>query len=132
MVPVSAGAQGVVGLWLHAIRAGSPITLFGDGGAVRDFVYIADVADAIECAADVAPQGIINLGSGVGTSLAQLLEVIRVTVAPHEVEVMREPARGIDPAANWLDVSRAHKQLGWQATTSLADGIARTWASVNA
>ena len=78
-----------------------------------------------------APGGPINIGSGEGTSLADLLEVVRVAVAPHEVDVRREPARGIDPAAAWLDVARASELLGWRATTSLADGIARTWAAVS-
>ena len=39
---------------------------------------------------------------------------------------------GVDPAAAWLDVARASDVLDWRATTSLADGIARTWAAVNA
>ncbi len=128
-------SQGVVGHWLAAVRAGEPITMFGDGSAVRDYVYIDDVAQAISTAAQLRPGGIINVGSGEGTSLAQLLEVVRgavanPAVAPREIEVVHQPARGVDPAAAWLNVTRAREVLGWRATTSLADGIARTWAAV--
>jgi UDP-glucose 4-epimerase len=133
--------QGVVGHWLAAVHAGEPITIFGDGSAVRDYVYIDDVAQAVATAALGQPGGIINVGSGEGTSLAQLLEVVRAAVAnsaaadpggtPREIEVARQPPRGVDPAAAWLDVERAKEVLGWSATTSLADGIARTWAAVD-
>ncbi|MGC4175307.1 NAD-dependent epimerase/dehydratase family protein [Demequina sp.] len=124
------GGQGVVGHWLAAIRTGQPITLFGDGSAVRDYVYVDDVADAIATATERRHEGLINVGSGVGTSLAQLLGVVQKTVAPHPVEVRSEPARGVDPVAAWLGVDRAAQHLGWRATTSLEDGLARTWDAV--
>ena len=126
------GGQGVVGHWLAAIRRGQPVTVFGDGSAERDFVFIDDAAAAIATAAERAPAGIINIGSGEGTSLARLLEVVTSAVAPSEVRVRREPPRGVDPASAWLDVSRAREALGWRATTTLEVGIARSWAGVNA
>ena len=126
------GGQGVVGHWLAAIRTGRHVTIFGDGSAVRDYVYIDDAAAAVANAAERGHGGVINVGSGEGTSLAELLEVVARAVAPAEVEVLRAPPRGVDPAAAWLDVSRAREALDWQATTSLVEGLARTWAVVNA
>ena len=121
----------MVGHWLAAVRTGQPVTIFGDGSAVRDYLYIDDAAAAVATAAERAPGELINVGSGEGTSLAQLLEVVRGAVAPHEVDIRREPARGVDPAAAWLDVARASDLLGWRATTPLAEGIALTWAAVS-
>lgn len=123
-----ATGQGVVGAWLHAIRAGAPVPFYGDGSVTRDYVFIEDCADAIAITAERRPGGIINIGSGAGTSLAELLSVVEESVAPRPVHVDRRPARGVDPADAWLVVSRAAEVLGWRATTSLADGVARTWA----
>ena len=124
--------QGVIGHWLAAIHDGSPVTLYGDGSTVRDFLYIDDLGEAVAAAALGRPGGVINIGSGEATSLAGLLELVHHAVALHPVEVIREPARGIDPPANWLDVSRAREVLGWQPRVGLAEGLARTWAAVRA
>jgi UDP-glucose 4-epimerase len=124
------GGQGVIGQWLAAVSSGIPITMFGDGSAVRDFIFVDDLAQAVALVAARKPRGIFNIGSGEGTSLAKLLNLVTDVVAPHPVEVRREPARGIDPPAAWLDVSHARSELGWGATTRLADGVAQTWAAV--
>jgi len=128
----SVGGQGVVGYWLAAILAAAPVTIFGDGSAVRDYVYVDDTAAAVAATVERRPTGVINIGSGVGTSLAELLNVVTATVAPQPVDVRREPPRGVDPAAAWLDVRRARDVLGWSATTTLSEGIAATWAAVGA
>lgn len=121
--------HGVVGAWMRAIRAGEPLTIYGDGSTRRDFVYIDDVTDAIASAVEREAAGAVNIGSGVGTSLAELLAAVSVAAAPREVEVRWEPARGIDAPDNWLDVRRAREHLGWAPATPLADGLARMWAA---
>lgn len=129
--PGQTGAtQGVLGAWLRAVRDGQPVTLFGDGSAVRDYVFIDDFAAAAAAAAERLPGGVINIGSGEGTSLAELLDIVTDAVAPIPVEVRREPSRGIDAPAVWLDVTRARETLDWTATTPLAEGIARTWEAI--
>jgi len=126
------GGQGVIGQWLAAVRAGRPITLFGDGSTVRDFVYVDDVAEAVANAAEKRPHDTVNVGSGEPTSLADLLNAVTDAVAPHPVEVHREPPRAVDPPAAWLDVRHAQVALGWRPTVSLAEGLARTWSAVGA
>lgn len=121
--------HGVVGAWMRAILAGEPLTIYGDGSTRRDFVYIDDVTGAIAAAVERGAAGAVNIGSGVGTSLAELLEAVTVAVAPRKVDVRWEPARGIDAPNNWLDVRRARDELGWEPTTPLAEGLARIWAA---
>lgn len=122
-----AGGQGVLAHWMRAVRAGEPITLYGDGSTARDYVYVDDVAEAIALAAERTPGGILNLGSGMGTSLATLAEVLTSVAGPGRVEVRREAARGTDAPSTWLDVARAREVLGWSARVPLADGVARMW-----
>lgn len=124
------GGQGVIGHWLAAVQDGRPITLFGDGSVVRDYLYIEDLAAAVATAAERRLPGVVNIGSGAGTSLAELLDLVHDAVAPLEVTVHREPARGIDPPAAWLDTTRARTELGWEPTVSLIEGLSRTWAAV--
>lgn len=73
--------QGVVVAFLAAVMSGAEIVLYGDGRVVRDFVYVGDVALAVDrlrpAVAETAAQSrVVNVGSGTGTSLAALLEAV--------------------------------------------------------
>lgn len=124
----AAPGQGVVGHWLRAVLDGQPVTVYGDLGTVRDYVYVDDVADALVRLDDLeAAPGVVNVGSGAPTSLKDVAEAIEdVTGTPLAID--HQPARPFDIAASWLDVSLAEGELGWQATTPLTVGVARMWS----
>ncbi|MGW0520080.1 NAD-dependent epimerase/dehydratase family protein [Crossiella sp. NPDC003009] len=125
--------QGVVGQWLLAIRAGAPLRVFGDPRARRDYVYVDDVVRAMLRVYDLVVLGlaariprVLNIGSGLPVSLTDLAAAIGpATHCP--VRLAHEPGRGFDRHDVWLDCSLAAHTLGWRVTTSLADGLARTW-----
>jgi UDP-glucose 4-epimerase len=125
------GEQGAVGIFLGRICRQEPITLFGDGQAIRDYIYIRDVADAFLAAAAVAnpPHRVFNIGSGEGVSLGELLQVVQ-EVTGRQAIIEHVPGRAVDVPRVVLDVSRARRELGWQPTTPLRQGIERTWAWV--
>lgn len=122
--------QGVVAHWLSAIAEGRQIQLIGSDDLARDYVYIDDVADALArvhlCSGPVPP--VVNIGSGIPTTLGDLLNLVEQIVAPAPVAVRREPGRTFDAASTWLDISRASSALGWLPTVSLREGLTRTWA----
>lgn len=122
------GQQGVVAVFLHRLYAGQPITIWGDGGVVRDYLYVSDLVEALELAAEVETrQKVLNIGNGQGTSLNDLIALMaEVTGRRPEVEYL--PGRMLDVPANVLEVSRAREELGWKAHTDFADGIGRTWS----
>jgi UDP-glucose 4-epimerase len=129
---------GVVAHWLAAAAGGQPLVLFGDPRARRDYVYVDDVVAAMTgvydrvCRNPVArSQGLptLNIGSGIPTSLAQLLGLIE-SVTGRRLEVHRVAAREVDRQDTWLDTTAAARLLGWQARTPLAHGLARTWCSI--
>jgi len=93
--------------------------------ARRDFVAVTDVASAIKCLIEGEPEyPIYNVGSGVATSNAQLVELIiensKLKDKPKVVQTSGEPER---PAASQADVSRLKNEFGWQPKTALSDVI---------
>ena len=122
-----ASQQGAVGVFLHRIRTGQPITIWGDGSVVRDYLYVSDLVDALEMAARVETQvRLFNIGSGQGTSLNELIDLMAAVV--HEQPAVEYlPSRRLDVPASVLDITRADTQLGWRPKTDLMEGISRTW-----
>lgn len=123
---------GVVAIFLERLAAGAPTTIYGDGTQTRDFVYVADVARAVLAAGDHPGGGLVfNVGSGVETSVNALHEACRATAGSDEPPA-HEPARAGDVRRSVVDPRRAEAELGFRATTSLADGLATTWDWVRA
>ena len=119
------GQQGAIAVFLHHVYAGRPISIWGDGGVVRDYLYISDLMDALERAAEAEPQ-VLNIGSGRGTSLNELVRLMAEVVG-EQPAVEYLPARALDVPVSVLDIGRARAELGWSPKTELAEGIARTW-----
>jgi UDP-glucose 4-epimerase len=121
------GQQGAVPVFLNRLRTGRPVTIWGDGSVVRDYLYVSDLVEALKLAAETETQEkTINVGSGRGTGLNELVAIIaEVTGERPAVEYVQ--GRTLDVPANILDVARAREELGWSATTDLAEGVERTW-----
>ncbi len=117
---------GVVSIFLDRLARGEQAVIFGDGLQVRDFVFVGDVVEALLAAAG-HDGGVFNVGSGVETSVLMLYSAC-AEAAGVAAEPVFEPARLGDLRRSALDVSRAAAELGFRAGTSLADGIAQTWA----
>lgn len=121
-----ASAQGAVTVFLDRALRGEPIEIWGDGSVVRDYVYVGDVARAFAAALDYAgPERVINVGSGEGRSLNDVVAVIEATLG-RTVTVNHLPGRRFDVPANVLDIALARARLKWRPETPFADGIART------
>ena len=116
---------GVVSIFLERMARGEETTIFGDGLQSRDFVYVGDVVDALLAAGGRKP-GVYNVGSGRETTVLDLHRACRA-VAGSEAEPLFADARLGDVRRSALDVSRAARELGWQAKMTLPEGLARTW-----
>ncbi len=101
-----------------------PLVVWGDGSAIRDFVYSSDVAEGILLAMyHGTGDGFVNLGSGIGYSIKELLEALHGFLDfKHEFNnnLGGHPKRV-------LDISLARKTINYNPTTSLQDGLKRTW-----
>ncbi len=119
--------QGAIPVFLKCILAGKPIVIWGDGSVVRDYVYVEDVARAFQLAAEYAgEQRVINIGSGTGVSIRQLLaEIEAVVQRPCGVEF--QGGRPFDISQIYLDIARARRELNWSPRVMLREGLQLTW-----
>jgi UDP-glucose 4-epimerase len=100
-----------------------------DGSCIRDYLHVKDLAHAHLLALDKLTKSehqIINLGSGRGYSVLEVIDQIEKSV---EVEINRNicPARSGDPAVLLADISLAKVKLGWQPTLGLSEIILDSW-----
>jgi UDP-glucose 4-epimerase len=117
----------MVPLFITAIAAGEPVTVFGDGEQSRDFTYVANVVDATLLAADAdgANGRIFNVAAGSPASVNAVAETIgRILGKP--VERRFAPPRPGDIRDSWADVTAAREILGYQPTVDLEEGLRRT------
>ena len=122
--------QGIVAAAFAAALAGSPLTLFGDGSQLRDYLYIDDFSSALDAILDRGKNGATyNVGSGIGVRSDDLLAMIGTSVAGdgRRLEVVHADSRPFDVDRNVLDSSRITAATGWRATTALEDGLEQTW-----
>ena len=110
--------------WLNLIDEGKPLTLFGDGSSSVDFVYVGDVvrANLLACETD-RPTAIVNVCSGVETKMRDLAALLlELTGSSAGMEFKPQPRGGL-PARRVGDPTRARELLGFEARTSLKDGV---------
>jgi UDP-arabinose 4-epimerase len=102
-----------------------------DGTAIRDYVHVLDLAqghlDALEYLAAGGASAVVNLGTGRGASVAEVIAAAEaisgVTIPTHDA-----PARDGDAPAIWADASRARALLGWQVQYGLDAIVRSAWA----
>jgi len=106
-------------------RKENPIVVWGDGRAVRDFVYSRDVAEGVVLAMHYGTSGdFVNLGSGVGHSIRDVVEALRSFI---EFDYLFDTSKPSGVPKRVMDISRAGEWLGYAPATSLAEGLRRTW-----
>jgi len=114
----------VVPQFVHHIIGRGSVVVFGDGSQTRDFVYVGDVVDAL-LSAGTAPnvdQQVINVGSGVETSIDQLVQAISATVgATADVIYNTEKSSGIPHLV--ADLTKARQLLNFKPRVSLSEGL---------
>jgi UDP-glucuronate decarboxylase len=113
---------------VQALR-GEDLTIYGDGTQTRSFCYVDDLVEAMIRMMDNAENdpGPVNLGNPVESTILQIAETIRRLTGSSSRIVFR-PLPVDDPRQRQPDISRARELLGWEPTTGLEDGLAKTIA----
>jgi UDP-glucose 4-epimerase len=118
----------VISKFSAALAANQPVEIFGDGEQTRDFLYVADLAEALELAGERPVAGqILNVGSGTATKVNEVARLLsEITVSP--VRAARKEARPGDLRHSQADIGKAIAKLGFTPRTSLREGLERTLA----
>ena len=120
------GILGAVTTFTYKALKGEEIVVYGDGSVVRDYIYIEDEVKAIlNIADDEGEDRLYKVGSGMGTSLCQLLKIIEDTLGL-TLKIRYVPGRAVDVPVNYLDISRYEMKFGRFDVLSLPEGIRRT------
>ena len=124
------GEAGVIAIFCGKLRAGERPLVYGDGRQTRDYVYVGDVVKAALTAAESEACGPVNVGAGIETDVLELASRLAEIAGAEGFEPEFAPAREGEVLRIALDASRAERELGWRAETSVADGLRRTLDSI--
>lgn len=119
------GEAGVIAIFTARMLRGEAPLIHGTGLDERDYVYVDDVARAVLLSLDRADGEVINIGTGVGTSVVEIFDRLR-DLTGFTGERRHGPARLGDVPSMRLDPGRAEKALGWSPRVPLDEGMRRT------
>ncbi len=121
------GEAGVVAIFSSKMIAGETPTIFGDGNQTRDYVFIDDVVHAFSLAAEKGNGRLVNIGTGLETSVNALCRLLADITG-----FSGQPANAPPPVGELrrcaLDNKLAAETLGWKPWTHLEDGLGETVA----
>ncbi len=121
------GEAGVVAIFSERMLGGRPVTVYGDGRQTRDYIHVTDVAQAFLLAGRSKQAGTFNVGTGIETSVIDLLDVLQRAVGT-SADVEFEPLRRGELLASALDSSHIGRVLGWESQIDVAAGLESTVA----
>jgi UDP-glucose 4-epimerase len=120
--------QGLIPAILSAVSEDREFQVYGDGGAVRDYIFIADAVAAITRATAVPEKSrneVINVGSGQGASVLEVIALCEEFLE-RKLSLRFNPVDGPAISRSVLDISKAERLLGWRPETSLREGLKAT------
>ncbi len=121
----SKGEGGVISIFNQQLRKKQSIEIFGSGNQTRDFIYVSDVVDANLAAITSRANIIVNISTGIGTSLNQIVRCIK-TVYINNVDILYTSERSGDIDHSVLDNERAKRCLRWEAHYDIIAGLKET------
>lgn len=114
---------GFIAAAVEAVRQDSPLDIWGDGQATRDFVHLDDVAEAILRAASYCGESaIFNIGTARETSLLEICKIVS-DLSGRPLKLVFHEGRSVDVQRNCLAIDHAATVLSWRPRVALQDGI---------
>ncbi len=127
------GEAGVNAIFIGLMLQGKRPHIFGTGEQVRDYLYVGDVVEANAVALERGSGEIVNLGTGVGTSVLDIVRELNAILGTR-LEPVHEPPRAGEVQRIYLDAARARTVLDWTPRTAFTDGLRATveWSRATA
>jgi len=118
------GMQGVISTFMYKMLMNEEITIWGDGSAIRDYVYVDDVSDFFIKAIESKEQGVFNLGDGIGYSVNDIItyleNIIGIKAKVRYKDISVSAVKEVI-----LDINKSSKVLNWNPNTELHSGIVK-------
>jgi UDP-glucose 4-epimerase len=121
------GEAGVIAIFGERLLADETPMIFGDGNQTRDYVFVDDVVHAFSLAAERGSGYVVNVGTGVETSVNALFRMMAISTG-FAGEPAYGPERQGDVRRSALDIELAESTIGWRPWTHLEDGLGETVA----
>ena len=123
--------QGIVPIFINRLLEGKPITVFGDGENIRDYIYIDDAMEALyKLGSYVGNTSVFNIGSGEGYSINEIINMIEHVSDKKFLQIDYVSKRDCDVERNELYVLDTKEQLNWEPKTCLEEGIKLTYDNI--
>lgn len=121
----SHGEAGVVAIFISQFLAGKNPVINGDGMQTRDYVFVGDVVRANLAALGSPYVGPVNIGTGIETDVVTICRLLRQGLGA-DVEAVHGPAKLGEQRRSCLEISLAHRVLGWKPEVALKAGLDKT------
>ncbi|PIX62484.1 UDP-glucose 4-epimerase [Candidatus Uhrbacteria bacterium CG_4_9_14_0_2_um_filter_41_50] len=121
----SSAESGVIGIFSSRLISGEPVVINNDGQTTRDYIYVADVVNALILGAESNTTGVFNLGTGIETSTQQIFDLIKSEI---DADANFERNENQQDALKHivLDAGKLRNELSWKPEVNLTDGVAGT------
>lgn len=127
--PISAHKKGAVTVFIKALMTNTPITIYGDGSASRDFLHVEDLSKgiALGLGTDLPPATVMHLAGGNEITIRELARTITKVAGRPNHEIVYLPARAGEVDRNFARYDLAHKLIGFEPSRSFETGMRQTW-----
>ncbi|BAQ13890.1 putative UDP-glucose epimerase [Clostridium botulinum] len=119
------GEGGVISIFMNSLFKKQPLYIFGDGSALRDYIFVEDIVEANIAALSSGSKDRFNIGTGVYTSVKELAENM-IDIVDLKCNIEYTPARKGDITNSYFNISKAKDKLNWIPKFSLKDGLKKT------
>ena len=131
--PFSERKKGAVTTFFRALHTGTPITIYGDGSASRDYIHAGDICAGLQggLEGDLPGGTVLHIASGVETSVADLARLCCQAAGRPDHPIVFAEARPGEVTRNFATYARAAEMLGYAPTVQLAEGLRECWEWFN-
>ncbi len=119
------GEAGVIAIFCGRMMKMEPVTIYGDGKQLRDYVYVEDIAKANLLVLDKGEGKTFNVGTGKGVSVNELFAHVKELTAFPKNAIMAAPRAG-ELFRSVLNAGKIRKELGWEPKTPIKEGLKLT------
>ena len=115
--------KGAIATWTHNALKGKSIDFWGEIDTVRDYLYMDDFLDFLDCVLHYNKSNIFNVGTSIGLSRTQIVEKIKKVLEGCDIHInyIKNYVREVESIK--LNIDKAKKELGWSPSTSIEQGI---------